>query len=136
MVSLTVFAVGILVEPKLKLQTDPVQWVNQDSQVVRNIHALEKGTGSANEMGVYVTTKGDVFAQPNIAFVDSFTTRQLKVNHATLATANSVISNVSDLLNDIPGTAHVTPTSAEVEAAYNIAPRPSASRSRPRTARR
>jgi len=121
-VSLAVFALGILAEPKLQLQTDPVQWVNQDSQVVRNIHALEKGTGSANEMGVYVTTKGDVFSQRNIDYVDTFTNEQLDRNHATLATANSVISNISDLINDIPGAAHVTPTSAEVEAAYNIAP--------------
>ena len=120
--SLTIFVLGILVEPKLQLQTDPVQWVNQDSQVIHDVHALEKGTGSANEMGVYVTAKGSVFSQDYIDYVDAFTTKQLQTNHATLATANSVISNVSDLINDIPGAAHVTPTSAEVVAAYNIAP--------------
>src|SRR5665811_1576632 len=34
--SLLIFAAGIVVEDKLVIQTDPIQWVNQSSQVVKD----------------------------------------------------------------------------------------------------
>lgn len=119
--SLLIFFGGILVEGKLTLQTDPVQWVNQKSQVIKNIHALEKGTGSANELGVFLHSD-DVFSNDNVAAVDKFTVDQLKVNHDRLATANSVVGNISDLLSDVPGAGHVAPTGEETRAAFAAAP--------------
>ena len=118
--SLVVFFGGILVEGKLKLQTDPIQWVNQDSQVIKNIHALEKGTGSANELGVFVQGK-DVFNNGSVAYVDDFTTQQLRDNHAKLTTANSVVANISDLVNDVQGSNHINPLGSDVTAAYAAA---------------
>jgi hydrophobe/amphiphile efflux-3 (HAE3) family protein len=118
--SLVVFFGGILVEGKLRLQTDPIQWVNQDSQVIKNIHALEKGTGSANELGVFVQGK-DVFNNGSVAYVDDFTTQQLRDNHAELATANSVVANISDLVNDVQGSNHINPLGSDITAAYAAA---------------
>jgi hypothetical protein len=118
--SLVVFFGGILVEGKLKLQTDPIQWVNPHSQVIKNIHALENGTGSANELGVFIQGK-DVFTNGSVAYVDDFTTQQLRDNHAKLATANSVVANISDLVNDVPGGGHVTPLGSDITAAYAAA---------------
>lgn len=119
--SLLIFFGGILVEGKLTLQTDPVQWVNQDSQVIKNIHELERGTGSANELGVFLHSD-DVFSDENVAAVDKFTVDQLKVNGDRLATVNSVVANISQLLSDVPGAGHVTPTGDEVRAAFTAAP--------------
>ena len=45
---------GISVEDKLTLQTDPVQWVNQDSQAIKDLHAVEAATNSSSELGVFV----------------------------------------------------------------------------------
>ncbi len=118
--SLIIFFGGILVEGKLKLQTDPIQWVNPHSQVIKNIHAVEKGTGSANELGVFVQGK-DVFNNSSVAYVDDFTTQQLRDNHAKLATANSVVANISDLVNDVPDGSHVTPLGSDITAAYAAA---------------
>ena len=59
--SLVVFTGGLLVEGKLVLQTDPVQWVNQKSQVIKDLHVLDRETGSSSELGLYVQAK-DVFA--------------------------------------------------------------------------
>lgn len=123
--SLVIFVAGIIVEPKLQLQTDPIQWVNQDSQVIHDIDALQEGTGSSNELGVFVTArapKTTVFTQPTVDYVDTFTADALRSNHATLRTANSVVSIVSDVINDIPGAGHVTPTVESVRAAYELAP--------------
>jgi hydrophobe/amphiphile efflux-3 (HAE3) family protein len=119
-VSLVVFFGGILVEGKLKLQTDPVQWVNQHSRVIEHIHSLEAGTGSANELGVFVEGK-DVFSNSSVAYVDDFTTQQLKDNHDKIATANSVVANMSDVINDVDGASHLNPLGSDVTAAYTAA---------------
>ena len=43
--SLVIFVGGIIVEDKLELQTDPVQWVNQDSEVIHDIETLDDEVG-------------------------------------------------------------------------------------------
>ncbi|HVN50988.1 MAG TPA: MMPL family transporter, partial [Acidimicrobiales bacterium] len=120
-VSLVIFFGGILVEGKLTLQTDPVQWVNPHSQVIHDIHALEKGTGSANEFGVFVQAP-DVFADDVVTTVDLFTYHALQANRSKLATATSIVATMSDLINDVPGAGHVVPTGDEVLDAYTVAP--------------
>lgn len=122
--SLLIFFGGIVVEPRLELQTDPVAWVNPDSAVVRDIRSLEKGSGSSNEMGVFVTSStGDVFSDEAVTFVDEMTVGRLASDGNRLRTANSVVSNMSDLMNDLGGATHVSPNAAEVRAAYALAPR-------------
>ena len=37
----SIFAGGLAVEGKLVLQTDPIQWVNQKSQVIKDLHVLD-----------------------------------------------------------------------------------------------
>jgi hydrophobe/amphiphile efflux-3 (HAE3) family protein len=119
--SLVIFAGGLLVEGRLVLQTDPVQWVNQKSQVIKDLNVLNRETGSSSELGIYVQAP-NVFENPKaIAFLDQFTRGQLQENPQTLLTASGLVSTVSDLL-DVPGAAHVAPTAADVAAAYKVAP--------------
>ena len=47
---------------------------------------------------------------------------QLEKYPDTLLTASSIVESVSDL-SDVPGAPHVAPTGAEVQAAYDVAPR-------------
>ncbi len=119
--SLVIFFGGILVEGKLTLQTDPVQWVNPHSKVIHDINALTKGTGSANEFGVFVQAP-DVFSNDVVRTVDLFTYQALQENRAKLATATSIVATMSDLINDVPGASHVVPTGNEVLDAYTVAP--------------
>ena len=55
--SVVVFVGGILVEEKLELQTDPIEWVNQDSQVIHDLNTLDRETGSSSELGMFVQSK-------------------------------------------------------------------------------
>ena len=118
--SLVVFTGGLLVGGKLVLQTDPVQWVNQKSQVIKDLHVLDREIGSSSELGLYVQAK-DVFADSTTRWVDGFTRNQLRQNQGTLLTASGLVSTVSDL-GDAPGAPHVTPTGNDVRAAYAVAP--------------
>ena len=40
------------VEDELELQTDPIQWVNQESQTIKDIREIEHQVGSSSEFGV------------------------------------------------------------------------------------
>ena len=67
---------GLAVEGKLVLQTDPIQWVNQKSQVIKDLHVLDTETGSSSELGVFVQSK-NTFDDKTVTFVDDFTRSQL-----------------------------------------------------------
>jgi hydrophobe/amphiphile efflux-3 (HAE3) family protein len=120
-VSLIIFAGGTLVEGRLVLQTDPTQWVNQRSQVIKNLNVLNREVHSSSELGVYVQSP-NALAQPTVTFVDEFTRSQLQRYPDTLLTASGLVSTVSEL-SDVPGASHITPTSADVRSAYAVAPR-------------
>jgi uncharacterized protein len=120
-ISVIVFAGGIIVEDRLELQTDPIKWVNQDSEVIHNLETLDRETGSSSELGMFVQSQ-DVFDDETVTFMDNFTTEQLTEHPETLLTAAGIVTTVSDITNDIPGASHVSPTGEEVRAASGVAP--------------
>lgn len=130
LIALVIFFGGIAVEGRLVLQTDPVEWINPHAQVIKDIHAVEDGTGSANEMGVFVQTgkPAGTFSDEAVGYIDRFTQHEMSAygpgsQEPKLATDSSMVQIVSDLLNDLPpGGGHVAPTGAEVKAAYGLAP--------------
>jgi hydrophobe/amphiphile efflux-3 (HAE3) family protein len=119
--SVIIFAGGILVEGQLELQTDPIKWVNQDSQVIHDLHTLDRETGSSSELGMFVQSK-DVFDDKTVGFMDNFTTDELAKHPDTLLTGAGIVTTVSDVTNDVPGASHVAPTGEEVRAADGVAP--------------
>jgi uncharacterized protein len=119
--SVIIFAGGILVEGQLELQTDPIKWVNQDSQVIHDLHTLDRETGSSSELGMFVQSK-DVFDDKTVGFMDNFTTEELARHPDTLLTGAGIVTTVSDITNDVPGASHVAPTGDEVRAADGVAP--------------
>jgi hypothetical protein len=119
--SVVIFAGGALVEGKLQLQTDPIQWVNQKSQVIKNLNTVDRETGSSSELGVYVQSGKD-FSNKTVGFLDGFTRGQLERYPKTLLTGTSIVEVVSDL-SDVPGASHLPPTGAQVKAAFDVAPK-------------
>jgi predicted RND superfamily exporter protein len=118
--SLAVFIGGIVVEDDLVLQTDPIEWVNQDTQVIDDLDRLQAETASSSELGMFVQSD-DIFDDATVGFVDAFAKDQLAKYDEELLTASSIVTTVSFLM-EIPGAGDVAPTGAEVEAAYAVAP--------------
>ncbi len=118
--SLLIFVGGILVEDKLTLQTDPEQWVNQDSQVIHDIETVRSETGSSAELGVFVQSD-DVFSDETVGFVHDFAYEQLEEYPDDLLTASSIVTTASYLM-EIPGASIVAPTGDEVQQVYEQAP--------------
>jgi hydrophobe/amphiphile efflux-3 (HAE3) family protein len=119
--SLLIFFGGLLVEEELTLQTDPVQWVDQDSQSIVDFRSVEAQTGSSSELAIFVESEGDIFTQETVDFVSTFANEQIEAHPDELLTATSVVTTVAYLL-EIPGASIVTPRVADVEAAYEVAP--------------
>ena len=118
--SAAVFIGGVVVEDKLVLQTDPIEWVDQDSQVIDDLDRLQAETSSSSELGVFVQSD-DIFDDATVGFVDEFAKEQLDEYEDKLLTASSIVTTVSFLM-EIPGAGDVAPTGEEVEAAFAVAP--------------
>ena len=115
------FVGGIAVEDKLTLQTDPVQWVNQNSQTIKDIHEVERRAGGSSELGVYATTR-NVFSDEFVKFAHDFTDSTLTTYPKKLLTGSSIETAVGDIVDDVPGATNLAPTGADVHAAYDVAP--------------
>ena len=118
--SAAVFAGGILVEEDLTIQSDPEQWVNQDSQVIHDIDTVKEQTGSSAELGIFVESD-DIFSDETAAFVTDFANEQLAERPDDLLTASSLPTTVSFLL-EMPDTTVLPPTGEDVRNAYAVAP--------------
>ncbi len=129
-ISIVVLVGGLAVEDKLVLQTDPIQWISQQSPNIRNIETVEREVHSSNEMGVYATAQ-NVFSQRFVDFAHEFTRSVLAQyppahddpTRSGLETANSIETSIGDLIGDIPHADDVTPAASEVQAAFAVAPR-------------
>jgi len=116
--SVGIFVGGIAVEDKVTLQTDPVQWVNQDSQVIKDIHKVERLAGGSSELGVFATSK-DVFSDEFATFAHDFTRDTLHKYPQKLLTGSSVETAIGDIVNDVPGGSDLAPRGEDVRNAYD-----------------
>lgn len=119
-VGLALFAGGVAVDSGLPIQSDVEEWVNQDSDTVRDIDTIKAETGSSAEMGVFVEAE-EVFSDETVAFAHRFATEQLRSYPDDLLTVSSLVTTVG-LVLDIPGTTPLPPTGEDVRRAYEVAP--------------
>ena len=125
--SIVIFLGGAAVEGKLVLQTDPVKWVNQSSQVIKDLDTVHAEIGGSSEFGVFVRhDKGEdlLSDQASVDYIDRFTREQMERWGPSkgLVTGTSIIASVSDIINDVPGGSAMSPRAEDVAAAYKVAP--------------
>ena len=104
--SVVIFVGGIVVEDQLDIQSDPEEWVNQDTQVIKDIDTLNE-TGSSAELGIFIESD-DVFSDETVAFVTDFANEELAQRPEELLTASSMPTTVSFLL-EVPDTTLLPP---------------------------
>ena len=119
-----VFVAGSILEPNLKLETDPVNWVDQDSEVIKNIRTLEHEIGGASDLGVFVEAEGEgatVFTDETVDYVNDLTIRTVEKYPDDIIVDSSIIGTVRKL-TDVPGVPSIAPTAESVKAAWDVAP--------------
>ena len=119
--SVGIFIGGVVVEDKLTLQTDPVQWVNQDSQTIKDIRKVERIAGGSSELGVFATSD-DVFSDKFATFAHNFTGQTLQQYPKKLLTGSSIETAIGNIVNDVPGGSDLAPRGEDVRNAYDVAP--------------
>lgn len=149
--SIVIFVGGVLVEPKIEIKADPIEWVDQSSDTIQRIDTVVDQTGSSSDLGVYIQSGEGVFDQSTVTYVhtlagcalgdfpegpadqpltkgscqaDYIPEQEVEVDgeeQKALLTASSVVTTMSYIL-DIPGATPLPPRAADVEAAWNVAP--------------
>ncbi len=115
---------GLLLETGSKIESDPINWADQSSESITNARILERETGFATTLGVFIETTGDanngVFTDQSGAFVFDLVQRSLGEN-VELAQASS-LSTTAGWLAEVPGATSLPPTGLDMLQAYNVAP--------------
>lgn len=121
--SVVLFVGGVLAEGSLQIQTDPIRWVNQETQVIHDIDAVEDEIGGSSEMGVYVLAPDGepTFTDETVLYVDELTRNTLAKFPERLLVGSGIVSTVSSL-TDVSGADPVTPSAEVVQEAWQIAP--------------
>jgi hydrophobe/amphiphile efflux-3 (HAE3) family protein len=112
---------GLFAEHDTPIQTDPNKWVDQDSQVIHDINAMQAQTGASSELGVYLRDQRGVFTDEVGSFVTSFATNELDKYPGKLTTVSSLPTTVYYLMK-APGASAVAPTGQDLRRAYDVAP--------------
>ncbi len=113
-----VFLLGIAVEGKIKIESDPVKWIDQGSQTVADIGRLEDETGFASTLGILVEANN--VAAPEVS--------QLLWDFTLAAEARDDVVASSSLVNTmgkiivVPGATMMAPTSDDLESAAAVMP--------------
>lgn len=118
-----ILLLGLAVEPKLQLQTDVVEWVDQQSVNRKAVGRLYDELDISSELGTYIVAddQDTLFSDELIAWVDEYTDSQLERYPNQLARASSIVTPMSYLL-DIPGGSDIPPTGDQVRKTYEVAP--------------
>ena len=114
------FVLGLALEEKTPIQTDPQKWVDQSSQTVKDVEAVADQTATATELGVFVEAP-DVFTDEAAAFVTELGESELAANPETLITASSLSTTIFYLMK-VPDTTPLPPTGEDLRQAYAVAP--------------
>lgn len=121
-VALVLPVIGLALEQDAEIESDPINWADQDSRSVVNARILEDETQYATTLGLFIETSGDdgVFTDELGEFTHDFV-GTAQAEHPQLAAASSLFTSVASLI-DVPGATPLPPTGVDLVAAYEVAP--------------
>jgi hydrophobe/amphiphile efflux-3 (HAE3) family protein len=119
-VSVVILLSGIAVEGKLALQTDPISWVNPQSQAIKDIVQLKTATGSNNEIAMRIST-AHPWSNQTVDYVINFS-HQLEKKYPNTLFPGAGLINTIDQFVTVKGMKDIPPTGAEMQGIYLIAP--------------
>ncbi len=118
LLSAALFIAGVAAEGGITIESDPIRWIDQDSQVVQDVERLEEETGFSSTLGVLVEAN-NVTDQAVIDLVHDFTiTAEADPDVAT----TSSLTNTMAKIIEIPGATALAPTSVDEQNAIEVMP--------------
>ena len=98
---------------RAELQTDPIQWVNQESQTIKDIREVEEQVGSSSEFGVFFRAD-DVFTDEFTQYAHDFAGRCAGRRTPTTSSRPRASRGPMGGLLQVPGASDIAPTGEEV----------------------
>lgn len=117
--SVAVLLAGIALEDQFEIESDPVRWVNQDTDTVRDIRRLESETGFESTLGVLIEAN-NVRDQNVIDLVWDFI--EANEDGTVIRSSSSMVSTLSKIINYDDSVNPVPPRSEDVVALIDVMP--------------
>ncbi|MEZ5217721.1 MAG: MMPL family transporter [Ilumatobacteraceae bacterium] len=106
------FLGGVLTEGRARIESDPIKWIDQSSEVVKGIDQLEQETGFSSTLGILVAAN-NVYDQDVIDLIWGFT---LDAEARDDVVSSSSMVNTMGKIIKVDGATPLPPTSADVVA--------------------
>ena len=111
--ALVLFVGGVLAEGSTKIQSDPVEWIDQGSQTVADIDQLEADTGFGSTLGILVQAS-NVYDPTVVELIHDFTLDAEA--RPDVVSSSSFVGTMAKII-DIDGATPIAPRTADVVAA-------------------
>ncbi len=116
--SIALFIGGIALEGSFKIESDPLRWIDQSSQTVKDVETLEEDTGFSSTLGILVESN-NVLADEVSEVVNEFTLEAESSDE--VATTSSLVNTIAKIIA-VPGATPLAPTSADLVATAEVMP--------------
>lgn len=113
--ALAIFVGGVIADGSTKIQSDPVEWIDQGSQTVADIDKLEADTGFGSTLGILVQAN-NVFDPDVVDLIHEFTLAAEERPDGAVVSSSSFVNTMSKIIR-IDGATVLSPTSDDVVAA-------------------
>ena len=116
--SIGLFVGGIALESNFNIESDPLRWIDQESQTVQDVDTLEEETGFASTMGILVESNNVLTDE-----VSEMVTGFLREAESTdeVVTSSSLVGTIAKVIA-VPGTTPLAPTPESLLAAARVMP--------------
>lgn len=112
------FVGGVLVEEQTRIESDPIRWIDQGSDVVRDIKTLENATGFSSTLGILVEAN-NVYDQQVIDMIWDFTLDAEA--RPEVASSSSLVNTIGKIIM-VEGATPIPPSEAEIYDAATVMP--------------
>jgi uncharacterized protein len=116
--SILLFVGGVAMEGRFKIESDPVRWINQDTQTVRDLETLEEATGFSSTLAVLVTSN-NVLDDEVSQVLHEFILHAESLDE--VAASSSLVGTMAKIIG-IPGATPLAPSSADLQGAATVLP--------------
>lgn len=116
--SVGLFVAGVAFEGSMRIESDPIKWIDQSSQSVTDLQRLEDATGFSSTLGILVESN-NVLDEQISELVNDFTLAAEQ--RPDVVNTSSLVNTIAKIIA-IPGATPLAPTSADLQAATEVLP--------------
>ena len=120
-ISLVLFVGGVFAEGSAQIQSDPLEWIDQGSDVVADVEQLEDETGFSTTLGVLVSAN-NIYEPEVIGLIHDFTVAAENRADGAVVSSSSLVNTMGKIIKVGDDDADLVPTRDDIVAAASVMP--------------